>query len=133
MSTTLEPAGVRPGIIRRARSTIRTHPVVTAASALVIGALVVWLVFFVFAFHLLFIDDKVDEADPFAAGSPSATSLGASPGTASADAAGKRIAAHSSIAVTLRQVRRPSRPMEQGHFYASKNCVPTTGPICSCI
>jgi hypothetical protein len=76
MSTTLEHAAARPGILGRARRVVRTHPIVTATGALVIGALVVWLVFFVFAFHLLFIDDRVDEADPFAGASASATSLG---------------------------------------------------------
>jgi hypothetical protein len=85
MSTTLEQAAARPGIVRRLRRVIRKHPVVSGGAALIIGALVVWLVFFVFAFHLIFIDDKVNEADPFATVTPSATSLGtATPEIASA-------------------------------------------------
>jgi hypothetical protein len=75
MNTTFEQPAAHPRLLRRARRTLRTHPIVSAGAGLVIGALVVWLVFFVFAFHLLFIDDKVDEADPFATASPSATSL----------------------------------------------------------
>jgi hypothetical protein len=82
MSTTLDPAAARPGIVRRARRVVRTHPFVTAGGTLVIGALVVWLVFFVFAFHLLFIDDTVNEADPFASASPSLTAPGTSPAIA---------------------------------------------------
>ncbi|MEO5837903.1 MAG: DM13 domain-containing protein [Acidimicrobiales bacterium] len=59
----------------------------SAGSALVMGAVIVWLVFFVFAFHLLFIDDKVNEADPFVGASPSATSLGATTPEAASGAA----------------------------------------------
>lgn len=53
---------------------------------MLVGAVVVWLVFFVFAFHLLFIDDKVDEADPFATPAPVATVPGdATPTIAAGD------------------------------------------------
>src|SRR5688572_13776139 len=81
MSTTLEQDAARPRIVRRLGRIMRKHPVVSGGGALVIGGLVVWLVFFVFAFHLLFIDDKVNEADPFATVSPSGTS----PGTATSE------------------------------------------------
>lgn len=76
MSTTLGRPKARPGFSRRVVAAVATHPVVSVATALVLG-LVVWLVFFVFAFHLVFIDDEVNEAEPFATASPSATSLGA--------------------------------------------------------
>jgi hypothetical protein len=78
MSTTVDQPRQRR-FRRRLRHTVGTHPILSAGVALVVGALAVWLVFFVFAFHLLFIDDKVDEANPFVATSPSPTSLGATP------------------------------------------------------
>ena len=68
--------------MRRLIGTVRAHPVVSSLSAAAFIGVAVWLVFFVFAFHLLFIDDKVDEANPFAVSSPSATSpasVGGSP------------------------------------------------------
>jgi hypothetical protein len=42
----------------------KAHPIVTAGGVIA-GAVAIWLIFFVFAFHLLFIDDKVNEAAPF--------------------------------------------------------------------
>ncbi|MEO5842320.1 MAG: DM13 domain-containing protein [Acidimicrobiales bacterium] len=75
MSSTFEQPAP-PRLISRARRAVTEHPVVSAGATLVIGALVIWLVFFYFAFHLLFTDDKVDEADPFASGSSAATSPG---------------------------------------------------------
>jgi hypothetical protein len=45
---------------------VRRHPVALAAIAIVIGGFLAWLAFGFFAIHLLFVDDKVDEAAPFA-------------------------------------------------------------------
>jgi hypothetical protein len=73
MDTTLEHRAAHTRFLHRTRRTVRAHPVMSAVAVLIFGALATWLIFFFFAFHLLFIDDKVDEADPFA--SASATAL----------------------------------------------------------
>jgi hypothetical protein len=76
-----EPATSRSRSVSvRVLQWLRAHPIVTAGGVIV-GAVVIWLIFFVFAFHLLFIDDKVNEADPFDAAAAedvgSATSVSA--------------------------------------------------------
>lgn len=93
--------------MRRLIRTVRAHPVVSSLGAAVFIGVAVWLVFFVFAFHLLFIDDKVDEANPFAVSSPSATSPasvgGSPPATAPASVGGSP---PTTVAVAARETHR---------------------------
>jgi hypothetical protein len=58
---------------------IRRHPFIVSASGALVAAVAVWLVFFVFAFHLVFIDDKVDEANPFASTPTSTPTVSGAP------------------------------------------------------
>jgi hypothetical protein len=61
------------------RSWIRRHPVISIVSAAAGVGLAAWLVFGVFAFHLVFVDEVVSEADPFAAASDAAEVAGDPP------------------------------------------------------
>jgi hypothetical protein len=56
---------------------LKAHPIVTTGGVIATGV-AIWLIFFVFAFHLLFIDDKVNEADPFSTAATPAGSAVAS-------------------------------------------------------
>jgi hypothetical protein len=58
------------GPVRRLTRAMRRRPIATAIGGLLSAGVAVWLVVGVFGFHLLFIDDKVDEANPFAPSSP---------------------------------------------------------------
>jgi hypothetical protein len=94
-------------MIRRLKGGVRAHPVASSLGAAAFIGVAVWLVFFVFAFHLLFIDDKVDEANPFAVSSPSATSpasVGGSPPTTSPASAGG--SPPTTVAVAARETHR---------------------------
>lgn len=61
---------------RRARSWIRRHPIISAVSTAAGVGLAAWLVFGVFAFHLVFVDEVVSEGDPFAAAPDAAETVG---------------------------------------------------------
>ncbi len=58
----------RQGIIKRLTGIVRRRPLVSGISAAVLAGIGAWLFFGFFGFHTLFFDEKVDEANPFAAG-----------------------------------------------------------------
>ncbi len=58
----------RQGIIKRLTGFVRRRPLVSGISAAVLAGIGAWLFFGFFGFHTLFFDEKVDEANPFAAG-----------------------------------------------------------------
>ena len=61
-------------LARRAVDFGKRRPIVSGVSVVAAGALVAWLAFGFFGIHTLFIDETVDEANPFAAG-PGASGL----------------------------------------------------------
>ena len=58
----------RQGIIKRLTGFVRRRPLVSGISSAVLAGIGAWLFFGFFGFHTLFFDEKVDEANPFAAG-----------------------------------------------------------------
>ncbi len=58
----------RPGLIARMVSFLRRRPIVSGVGAVVIAAVGAYLLFGFFAIQTLFVDDEVDEANPFTAG-----------------------------------------------------------------
>ena len=61
---------------RRAKAFVSRRPLLSGIGAVAIAAVGLWLIFGFFGFHTLFIDEEVDEANPFAAG-PGASGLAA--------------------------------------------------------
>ncbi|MDX1620836.1 MAG: hypothetical protein R3320_07595, partial [Nitriliruptorales bacterium] len=59
--------GIDMKLRERATEAMKRRPVVTSVGALVAGGVAAYLFFAVFGFHLIFVDEVVEEADPFAA------------------------------------------------------------------
>lgn len=69
-----KPGDGSNGIIKRFTGFVRRKPLLSGVSAVALAGIGVWLFFFFFEFQTLFLDDKVNEANPFAAG-PGASGL----------------------------------------------------------
>ena len=63
-----EPADSGSGVITRLAEFVRRRPFISGAGAVLVLGVAAWLAFGFFGIHTLFIDEKVDEANPFAAG-----------------------------------------------------------------
>lgn len=63
-----EPVLESQGVLQRALGFVRRRPLVSSVGVVLIVGVGAWLAFGFFAIQTLFIDDKVDEANPFAAG-----------------------------------------------------------------
>lgn len=113
------------GRLARFRSFVRRRPVLSGVGAAAIVGIGAYLFFGFFAFHLLFVDSTVDEANPFADAAVATTTTAASTTTASIASNTPATTAAPATTTTTEPVAPSVQVVAQGQFISLDH--PTVG------